>query len=1504
MRNTIFRGLVFAVIVGTWAFATAWGATNFYVSTKGNDNNIGTLGSPFATISKAKQAVGILVNVGLKDSVNIYFREGEYYLGSSLNFTEADSGTDKFSVTYKAYPGEEVHITGGKEIPAEWFAKLDDPNYFGRLAVSDPNLIYVADLQANGINDYGDLVYRGFAWDDHPSALELFYNYQPMRLARWPNAGYEIAYPTPDKSSLKFTYNSGVGNSDHWETADQMWIHGFLSNYYGDAIIPVQAIQTADRAIELENAGSEYALLNWKITPVYYVFNLLEELDQPGEWFLNRDTGKLYFYPPGDLAQAKIHVSLADTLLTFKEAHHITFDGLIFEMSRGRAVALNGVQTVRFMKCVFRNGGMDAVYVNGTASGLDSCAIYGMGDGGVTLRGGDRTTLTSSLNYLTNTEIHHLSRWGKTNKMAALLRDCGQTVQYNLIHDLPAIAIMYRQSNENQINYNEIYNVCQEVDDNGVIYSGRDWTARGNAVLYNFIHHVNRIPDAAVIANGGNGVQGIFLDEGASGSSILGNIFYNIDGSAIKISGGRDNIAENNIFAYCPGALQISRMINSPQFNDIYITLRSRLLDIEFRKPPWSEKYPLLASILSDSPQDPNGNVLNRSAAYHVDNMVVEQLFPNDGGNPRQFLKEANNQQVVDPKFVDEENFDLQLLPGSPILQISGWQAIPFEQIGPVPDVQELQIALQECQAVEVRGSCPPWASLGEAIIGDPPSDVSSYIQIKDNGAIYGRIPRSAFLGQNIKLSLSVSDPQGDLCNPVESNAVAVTPLIDYPAWPTEISVQVEEVIDVPVPLYRTDAKYTWDGLPAAARITSKGRLYWPTQVADAGNYTADITVTLGNVKECATITIHIGNKPQAPTLLLAIQDCTGYIVSGQCERWATFASAAVPGLYPDAKGLLAIDAMGNITGRIPTNADYKGPVMLKAVLAGPGGALSPEGHSNILIPTDLVPDAGWPGTISVKVEQPIEASIVGAVEGVTYELFGMPAGAMIDADGNLLWQTTTTDGGSYQPIVIVHKGANFECHSFDVEISDLPAQAAIQLSMQVSDGFTVAGTCERWAKVNEATIVETGQSVKTSLQINPDGTLTGLLLKRPILSDTVTLKVVLEGPTGKLSPASISNAFTYSELIGFFNWPKDADVKAGEALVIAAPKPSCGKALKFSAEGLPPSAQVDQNTGAITWQTTLADVGVYNVKLTATDDHCCESGNLAISVSDDAFSPMAVTECTITAKGERGEALDSIRVGGTLKLDAASLLDASQIDFIVSGGGRTVIQKTLPFTIAMLQNGIFTWKGAQGGLTELTLNMFAGTYTGIAKNIDLTGLRSPVKVEIVAGSYHGVGMAYDAQDYLTSGGQVPDVINRGKPAPLALLDGQADAIQIVKAKYSWKKNVGTIKLTGNLSLAGEPANLNQTGVTAQWGNYTRMLMNNGLIRKGNKNVYQYKSPLGGVDPIKQASFDLDKGKFSLTITDAQLVDQGNPVSFKLSFGSFNQTVLVFLPGFQSQSNP
>jgi len=222
--------------------------------------------------------------------------------------------------------------------------------------------------------------------------------------------------------------------------------------------------------------------------------------------------------------------------------------------------------------------------------------------------------------------------------------------------------------NDHLIEFNEVHHVCMETHDAGAFYMGRDWSQRGNVVRYNFFHEM------------GNGdVQAIYLDDWTSGVTVYGNICQGAL-RGILVGGGRDNIMENNIFVNCGQAIHIDQRglgWAKNYFDGTDKTLFTRMDAVNATKPPYTDKYPALATLLNDEPALAKGNRIVRN--IRVGGKWLDLTDGLTEATP--YLTIQDNFIEGDPGFVNADKLDFRLKPDSPALKL-GFKPIPVEQIG------------------------------------------------------------------------------------------------------------------------------------------------------------------------------------------------------------------------------------------------------------------------------------------------------------------------------------------------------------------------------------------------------------------------------------------------------------------------------------------------------------------------------------------------------------------------------------------------------------------------------------------------------------------------------------------------------------------------------------------------------------------------------------------------------------------------------------------------------
>ena len=646
-----------------------------YVATNGNDAWSGTLAEPnaaktdgpFATLERARDEIRALKkSTGLPQAgVTILVRGGTYALAKPFELTAEDSGTADSPVSYCASNNEAVYLTGGKTITG--FVPVSDPAILARLEEPARGHVVQADLKALGVTDFGS---------PDGGGLEVFFQDKPMTLSRWPNEGFVniVDLVGDDPVDIRGTKGDKIGKwvydgdrPKRWQGERDAWVHGYWFWDWSDQRHKVKSIDTEKRIIEVEPPyhGYGYRKGQW-----YYAFNLLSEIDSPGEWYVDRDAGILYFWPPAPIETGKVVVSVLPTLATLKDVSHVTLHGLTFEAARKTAVTISGGEADCVERCVLRNIGGGAVSIGGgKAHSVFGCDIYGMGGSGISLDGGDRKSLTPAGHVAENNHIHDYGRWYRMYQPAISVTGVGNRAAHNLIHDAPHMGIQFG-GNDHVFELNEIHHVCLESNDAGAIYAGRDWTMRGNVIRYNYLHEITGFKD--------KGCVGVYLDDMFASADIFGNVFHKVTMAAF-LGGGRDCSIENNIFVDCNPALHIDgrAMGWAHDHADGWIKEaqeKGTVSGIAYKQPPYSERYPKLIGIIEDEPKAPKGNLIAR-------NICVGGKWDDIEGIARPYLSMQDNLLDQDPHFMDAAKLDFRLKDDSPAFKL-GFKPIPIEKIG------------------------------------------------------------------------------------------------------------------------------------------------------------------------------------------------------------------------------------------------------------------------------------------------------------------------------------------------------------------------------------------------------------------------------------------------------------------------------------------------------------------------------------------------------------------------------------------------------------------------------------------------------------------------------------------------------------------------------------------------------------------------------------------------------------------------------------------------------
>jgi hypothetical protein len=651
-----------------------------YVAPNGNDANPGTQDRPLASLEAARDAVRKLKQDGRlgKDGVTIWLRKGDYVRTASLELTAEDSGTPSAPIVWRAYPGESVRLLGGRSLSG--FQPVTDAAVLSRLDPQARAHVRQLDLRGLGIAEFGPMKSRGFGRATTPAHCEVFFDGKPMTLARWPNEGqWEQIAGFPDATAQGDDHGGKIGKLDagffyasdrprRWKDTSDLWVHGYWAWDWANSYERVAALDLDRRLIR---TAPPHGLYGFRKGQRFCFLNVIEELDQPGEWFLDRKSGILYFWPPQAARDnAPVVISLLDRpLVRLAGASYVTVRGVTLEATRASAVEVHGGTGNRIAGCVIRNVGNWGVRVDsGAGHGVVGCDVFDTGDGGVSLDGGDRQTLAPGGHFVENCHFARQGRWSKCYVPAVLIGGVGLRASHNLIHDHPHCAILFG-GNEHLLEFNEIHHIALETGDVGAIYTGRDWSFRGNRIRHNLIHHTGGV---------GMGSMGVYMDDCVSGTEVFGNVFYKVHW-AMFIGGGRDHRVENNVFVDCDPAVRVDGrgLDRSPVWSNMVNDYMKKQL-AAVPQDLYRSRYPAIKDLdryyATAGGVPPEGNLVAR-------NVCVGKWLEVGWHAKQEWLKLQDNFVGGDPRFVDPANMDFRLKKDSPAWA-TGFRPIPFEKIG------------------------------------------------------------------------------------------------------------------------------------------------------------------------------------------------------------------------------------------------------------------------------------------------------------------------------------------------------------------------------------------------------------------------------------------------------------------------------------------------------------------------------------------------------------------------------------------------------------------------------------------------------------------------------------------------------------------------------------------------------------------------------------------------------------------------------------------------------
>ena len=606
-----------------------------------------------------------------KLGVEVVLASGEYILPKGLTFTESDGGSsDTAPVVWRAAKPGEVRISGAARIPPSAFAKIKDPALIARLPEEGRGKVYAADISEFAPAEIPPFAIEGKGLGFMPKQPAVFIDGKVGVLAQWPNGAdaWQVFSKCVDHGAAKgegkrkrFVGGAFVFSNPRlkrWDFTKGVWLSGYFTHDWATWAVPAVswgAENGTNDVVRLKpDASVPYGVMGgtWgRKDRRFRAFNLFEELDSPGEWWLDRERKILYVVPlDGTLAgDADIRIAFSgNPLVSGRDVSNIRFEGIEFIANYGRLFDFDGVDGVVAESCRFSCAVDAAVSLNGRNCRLSDCEVCECGSSGVLLYGGDRKTLTPALSSVENCRIHDFGILQRTYAGGVHFKGCGLALRGCEIFNAPHTAVFFG-CNDSVFESNDVHHVVMETGDAGAFYTGRDWTTQGNIIRHNYIHDIGggtaakEGNDAAV---SGTNAMGLYFDDCDCGDEVCGNVFLNVP-RGIMIGGGRDHPVRGNVFVNCRMGMSIDcRGIRWKQWNTAGQgwDLEEKANAFDYTKGVWARRYPRLANIMNDYPREPLYNPVEGNTFIDCGEILnVREVirFDGDGTAPGIFSRMA-----------------------------------------------------------------------------------------------------------------------------------------------------------------------------------------------------------------------------------------------------------------------------------------------------------------------------------------------------------------------------------------------------------------------------------------------------------------------------------------------------------------------------------------------------------------------------------------------------------------------------------------------------------------------------------------------------------------------------------------------------------------------------------------------------------------------------------------------------------------------------------------------
>jgi len=513
----------------------------------------------------------------------------------------------------------------------------------------------------------------------------------------------------------------------------------------------VQSLDEGNRTLRF-TSPCDWPIGYWEPKQRYHLENYLEALDSPGEWYLDRASGVLYFWPPDgqNPNDLKIVAPRLQQLLVLQgnpgglTVNHLTLRGLSFQYADWKLdkdKASDGQAATPLSAAVVATGIRDCV--------LEECEIAHVGEYGVVLGEGCKGT------RIVHCEIHDLGGGGVRIGQGGLPEEPEKQTDHNtvdncFIHDgghvfRAGVGVWIGRSSHNTISHNEICDFYYSGCSVGWSWGYAPSSAHDNVLEYNHIHDLgkgvlsdmggiytlgispgtveryNLIHDIYSYSYGG---WGLYTDEGSTNITLEGNVVYNTKSGSFHQHYGRENLLRNNIL----GPALEATIIRTREEEHISFTLDHNIVLTSNRH--------VLGGAWT------NGNYrMDYNLYWDLNSILGEDMdFAGRGFQAWQATGHDQHSAVGNPLFVDAEHHDYRLQDGSPALDL-GFQPADLGAVGLYGEPEWVEAPKRIVRAPLTQFLPPALVKSGPASYPENLSQVDTWIISYDPAKGTGTIP-------------------------------------------------------------------------------------------------------------------------------------------------------------------------------------------------------------------------------------------------------------------------------------------------------------------------------------------------------------------------------------------------------------------------------------------------------------------------------------------------------------------------------------------------------------------------------------------------------------------------------------------------------------------------------------------------------------------------------------------------------------------------------------------